>query len=58
MVTVLCDSGHRYLSRFWNRAFVEKRGLEWPSADAADLERAAAALLDRPTDEPSLLRTS
>ncbi|KAH8064599.1 cysteine synthase [Aureococcus anophagefferens] len=55
VVTVLCDSGDRYLSRFWNRAFVEKRGLEWPSADAADLERAAAALLDRPTDEPSLL---
>ena len=27
VVTVLCDGGARYLSRFWNRDFVEKRGL-------------------------------
>ncbi|KAH8052991.1 cysteine synthase [Aureococcus anophagefferens] len=46
VVTVLCDSGHRYPQRFWNRAFEAR--LEWPSADAADLERAAAA--PRPAD--------
>ena len=28
-VTVLCDGGARYLSRFWNRDR-RKRGLAWP----------------------------
>ncbi|CAM9606759.1 unnamed protein product [Scytosiphon promiscuus] len=31
IVTVLCDSGSRGVSRFWNREFIEKRGLRWPS---------------------------
>eukprot|EP00953_Heterococcus_sp_UTEX-ZZ885_P007120 4329-Heterococcus_DN1.PRE.1 len=30
IVTVLCDHGSRYASRFWNREFVEARGLVWP----------------------------
>ena len=31
VVTVLCDSGQRHLSRFWNPAFADERGLAWPS---------------------------
>ncbi|CAM9722232.1 unnamed protein product [Phaeothamnion confervicola] len=30
LVTVLCDGGARGLSRFWNRDFIEGRGLRWP----------------------------
>jgi len=45
VVTVLCDAGHRYLSRFWNREFVEARGLAWPPADPAELERAVRAMV-------------
>ncbi|KAJ1445105.1 tryptophan synthase beta subunit-like PLP-dependent enzyme [Pelagophyceae sp. CCMP2097] len=52
VVTVLCDSGPRYLSRFWNRKFVEGRGLEWPPDDADELKRRVAKLLRRPADEP------
>ena len=55
VVTVLCDSGHRYLSRFWNRAFVENRGLAWPSDDPDALTAAVRNLRDRPDDEPPLL---
>ena len=43
VVTVLCDGGARYLSRFWNREFVEKRGLVWPPEDSGAL----AALVER-----------
>jgi cysteine synthase len=28
--TVLCDSGQRHVTRFWNRDFICSRGLEWP----------------------------
>ena len=31
VVTVLCDSGQRHLSRFWNPAFARERELAWPS---------------------------
>eukprot|EP00904_Undaria_pinnatifida_P002810 jgi/Undpi1/1252/HiC_scaffold_108.g14166.m1 len=30
IVTVLCDSGNRGVSRFWNKEFIEARGLRWP----------------------------
>lgn len=30
VVTVICDSGQRYLTRFWNRDFIVNWGLEWP----------------------------
>ena len=43
VVTVLCDGGARYLSRFWNREFVEKRGLVWPPEDSGAL----AGLVER-----------
>ena len=43
VVTVLCDGGARYLSRFWNRDFVEKRGLAWPPEDSGEL----AGLVER-----------
>jgi len=35
VVTVICDSGQRHQTRFWNRSFVEGfqgRGLRWPDA--------------------------
>jgi cysteine synthase A len=34
VVTILCDGGHKYLSRFWNRDYLEQKGLSGP-ADAA-----------------------
>jgi cysteine synthase A len=31
IVTIVCDSGQRHLTRFWNRDFiVNQRGLRWP----------------------------
>lgn len=30
VVTVICDSGSRHLTRFWNRDFILERGLQWP----------------------------
>lgn len=33
VLTIVCDSGQRHLTRFWNRAFIESRGLAWPSID-------------------------
>jgi len=27
VVTILCDGGHKYLSRFWSREYLEQRGL-------------------------------
>jgi cysteine synthase A len=27
VVTILCDGGHKYLSRFWNRDYLEQKGL-------------------------------
>ena len=30
VVTVLCDSGYRHLTRFWDRDFILDAGLEWP----------------------------
>ena len=38
LVTVLCDSGQRHLTRFWNKAFVEQvEGLRWPDVAPSDL---------------------
>jgi len=34
VVTILCDGGHKYLSRFWNRDYLEQKGLV-AHADAA-----------------------
>ncbi len=43
VVTMLCDSGYRHLSRFWNREFVSREPykLRWPGERAGD-EGAAA----------------
>jgi len=30
VVTVVCDGGHRHVTRFWNREFVTAWGLRWP----------------------------
>jgi len=35
--TVICDTGQRHLTRFWNRDFLVSRGLRWPGDD--DMER-------------------
>jgi cysteine synthase A len=44
VVTVLCDSGARHGTRFWNQAFVEREfHLTWPTAEAADAAVAAMA---------------
>jgi len=39
IVTVLCDSGQRHLTRFWRREWVEggERGLKWPERPWTDL---------------------
>ena len=34
VVTILCDGGHKYLSRFWSRDYLEQKGLA-AHADAA-----------------------
>jgi cysteine synthase A len=33
VVTIICDSGQRHLSRFWNRDFIIQWGLYWPGDD-------------------------
>jgi len=55
IVTVLCDGGARYLSRFWSREFVEARGLVWPPADGGALAGLAARLVAREPGEGALL---
>jgi len=30
IVTIICDSGQRHITRFWNKNFIELRGLSWP----------------------------
>ena len=30
VVTVICDSGQRHLSRFWNKDYVGNYGIVWP----------------------------
>lgn len=33
IVTIICDSGQRHLSRFWNPSYIEKYNLLWPVKD-------------------------
>lgn len=33
IVTVVCDSGQRHISRFWNQTYIEAAGLTWPVTD-------------------------
>lgn len=40
LVTVICDTGTRHLSRFWNSDYVHKYNLRWPSATEGDADRA------------------
>ena len=35
VITVICDSGSRHVTRMWNQDFVTKWGLQWP-ADGSD----------------------
>lgn len=36
--TIVCDSGQRHLTRFWNKEFVESRSLHWPSEDVIPID--------------------
>jgi cysteine synthase A len=38
IVTLVCDGGHRHVTRFWNRTFCVGRGLAWPG-DAEPQDR-------------------
>jgi len=31
LVTIVCDSGQRHLSRFWNKDYIEGNGMKWPN---------------------------
>lgn len=31
VVTMICDAGQRHATRFWNPAFIDSWGLQWPS---------------------------
>jgi cysteine synthase A len=33
VVTMVCDGGQRHVTRFWNPAFIQQRGLRWPEPD-------------------------
>jgi cysteine synthase len=33
VVTIICDSGQRHLSRFWNPAYISDYNLTWPAKD-------------------------
>jgi cysteine synthase A len=40
IVTIVCDSGQRHLTRFWNRDFiVNQQGLQWPGDDDSSTNR-------------------
>jgi cysteine synthase A len=36
VVTVVCDSGQRHVTRFWNKEFILSRGLTWPEEEEED----------------------
>ena len=33
VVTIICDTGHRHMSRFWNKEYIGKYNLVWPEAE-------------------------
>ena len=37
IVTIICDTGQRHVSRFWNPNYVSKYNLLWPSSDVIPL---------------------
>ena len=44
VVTVICDAGSRHVTRFWNRDFCEKWGLNWPQEEGKDESRVPECL--------------
>jgi cysteine synthase len=36
--TMVCDSGQRHMTRFWNRTFVESQNLVWPSEGVVPID--------------------
>ena len=45
VVTFICDSGQRHVTRFWSRDFVLSWGLVWPG-DLSQSDRLPACLKD------------
>ena len=45
VVTFICDSGQRHVTRFWNRDFVLQWGLVWPG-DVPIAERLPSCLCE------------
>lgn len=43
LVTVLCDSGQRHVTRFWSREFIEGQDLRWPTLEEAEAQVAGFA---------------
>ncbi len=43
VVTIICDSGQRHVSRFWNRDYVGKYALNWPQPNAAVVPKCVQA---------------
>mmetsp|Transcript_31623 Transcript_31623/g.83545 ORF Transcript_31623/g.83545 Transcript_31623/m.83545 type:complete len:93 (-) Transcript_31623:11-289(-) len=43
LVTVLCDSGQRHVTRFWSREFIEGQDLRWPAFEEAEAQVAGFA---------------
>lgn len=43
LVTVLCDSGQRHVTRFWNEDFIHDAGLQWPK-DPDEASRVVQAM--------------
>ena len=35
--TIMCETGHRHLPRFWNPTYLQERGLSWPEADSVEV---------------------
>ena len=36
VVTIICDSGQRHMSRLWNPEYIGKYGLTWPAGSHQD----------------------
>jgi cysteine synthase len=36
--TIVCDSGQRHMTRFWNRTFVESQNLHWPAETVVPID--------------------
>ena len=56
--TVICDTGQRHLTRFWNRDFIVGRGLQWPGDCCDNEERIPECLGVRRPDRQNASRNA